>query len=350
MVQRFTGIVTGDVVEDPLIAIWNTAPFLNAFYGIDLKEYYYQAKTKLEVQLRFQNRFPEFYCFPGIWADYGAIIEPSAFGCRIEWPEGGMPMAQPVIRTEVDLRSLKKIEPKKDGLMPRALDQYRYFWDHLDVKYIEEYGYLDGLATSFGPVELAAVLMGHEHFFTKLIEDPLGVHELLKVTTDSVIRWLEAQERINGSLKRIILADHIPGQVSRSHFEEFWIPYTNTATLSFPDAMVFYHNEFPIPYVDALAEFRFHVFHFGGELGIVKKAIGEKVTLAGNLHPVSLMLSASAEEVYKAALQCLEIGASGGRFLLSTAGGLAPGTPLRNLLAMEEALDSFRKENRSPVS
>jgi uroporphyrinogen decarboxylase len=344
--QRFMRIVSAAATDDALIAIWNTAPFLNALYGVGLRDYYFDAETKLRVQLRFQDHFPEFYCFPGIWADFGALVEPHAFGCPLEWPEGGMPMAQPVIRKSGDFPAVRPIDPLKDGLMPRALDQYRYFWDHLDRKYIEEYGYLDGVATSFGPVELAAVLMGHGHFFMSLVTAPARIHELLKITTDSVIRWLEAQEKVNGALKVVSIADHIPGQVSRAHFEEFWLPYTRRVADAFPVATWIYHNEFPVPYAEALAGIRFHVFHFGGELEALKKALGDRITLAGNLHPVSLMLHGSAEEVRAEALRCLTNGAPGGRFLLSTAGGLAPGTPLVNLEAMAAALNSYRSTTR----
>jgi hypothetical protein len=49
-----------------------------------------------------------------------------------------------------------------------------------------------------------------------------------------VIRWLEAQEKVNGSLKIIAIADHIPGQVSKKHFEELWLPYTAVQTVANP--------------------------------------------------------------------------------------------------------------------
>ena len=344
--QLFDDIVAGISTDDRLIAIWNTAPFLNTLYGVSLKDYYFNAETKLHVQVRFQNDFPDFYCFPGIWADFGALMEPSAFGCLIQWPQKGMPMAQPVIRNSGDFASVKPIHPQKDGLMPQALGQYKYFWKHLEKKYIENYGYLNGVASSFGPVELAAVLMGHGHFFIGLFKQPEKIHELLKVTTDSVIRWLKAQEEINGSLRLVSIADHIPGQVSRAHFEEFWLPYTNHVADEFPSARLIYHNEFPVPYVEALGELRFHVFHFGGELDPVKHALGERVTLVGNLHPVSLMLKGSVEEIQAQALDCLKEGAPGGRFILSTAGGLAPETPVENLEAMAAALKLFSSDNK----
>ncbi len=340
--KRFEDIVAGRNRDDTLVAIWNTAPFLNSMAGIDLKDYYMDSATKLRAQLDFQDRFPAFFCFPGIWADFGALCEPSAFGCEIAWPEDGMPMAQPVINSISEISSLKPVEPEKDGLMPRAMADYRYFWDHLDRRYIEEYGYLEGVAASFGPVELAAVLLGHENFYLNLVMEPDLMKALLEITTESVLRWLKAHENINGSLKRIAIADHIPGQISREHFEEFWLPYTTAVLEEFPGALVLYHNEYPIPYLEALAQLKIHVFHFGGELAPVKAALGEKITLMGNLHPIDVMLNGSPQEVYDAAVACLEQGSPGGRFLLSSAGGLAPETPLASFEAMARAVDDFR--------
>lgn len=99
-----------------------------------------------------------------------------------------------------------------------GFERVSLFWYHLDSKYAEEYGYLKGVAVSFGPVELAAVLMGHENFFLNLMLKPQSIHRLLEITTDSVIRWLRAHEDINGTLRRIAIADHIPGQIGLQHF------------------------------------------------------------------------------------------------------------------------------------
>ena len=341
--ERFSKIVSGTGKRDILVAIFNTAPFLNVLAGVELKDYYMDVDEKLRVQSLFQDAFPDFFCFPGIWADYGALGEPSAFGCKIEWPENGMPMAQPVLKSMGDVASLKPIDPMKDGLMPRALEEFQYMWDHLDHRYIEEYGYLEGVAMSFGPVELAAVIMGYQDFYLSLRTEPDRIHSLLAITTESVLRWLKAQEKINGRLKRIGIADHIPGQISQEHFEEFWLPYSNQVVEEFSSATVIYHNEYPVPYLDAMARFKFHVWHFGGELGPVKASMGDHRTLMGNLHPIHVLLQGSPEEVYEKALVCLEEGATGGRFLLSSGGGLAPDTPRENLKSLEKAWKYFQK-------
>ncbi|MBL7225250.1 MAG: hypothetical protein ISS59_03875 [Desulfobacteraceae bacterium] len=341
--QRFSNIIAAGETEDVLIAIFNTAPFLNALAGVEIKEYYMNISEKMRVQLSFQEHFPSFFCFPGMWADYGALCEPSAFGCHIQWPEGGMPMAQPVLTSMADVRSLRPIDPMKDGLMPKALEEYRYLWDKLDTKYIDEYGYLDGIAMSFGPVELAAAIMGHGNFYLNILDEPQLMHNLLEITTESVIRWIKAQENVNGRIKRLGIADHIPGQISLQHFEEFWLPYSNRVVEAFPNATVIYHNEFPVPYLEALADFKFHVFHFGGELAAVKSLLGGHRTLMGNLHPVDTLLNGSPDEIQKETLECLRVGSLGGRFLLSSAGGLAPDTPIENLKAIETALIRFRR-------
>jgi uroporphyrinogen-III decarboxylase len=65
----------------------------------------------------------------------------------------------------------------------------------------------------------------------------------------------------------------------------------------------------------------------------------------GNLEPVGLLLMGTPGEVEEKAAECLGEGAEGGSFLLSSAGGLAPGTPIENLKAMTKALK--RWEERS---
>ena len=345
--RRFEDIVAGRTTTDVMAAIWNTAPFLNSIFNIDLKQYYTNAQTKLKVQLDFQRLFPDFICFPGIWADYGALCEPSAFGCPITWPKGSAPMTFPAVSSLSEAVALRPPNPKKDGFMPIALSEYQYFHENADPDVIDEYGYLNGVAASFGPVELAAVIMGHENFFVSLASQPAKVHELLKVMTESVIIWLKAQGDVNGPLKRFSLADHLPGQISPAMFDEFWAPYTKEVLDQFPEAMVLYHNEYPIGYVHKLEELGFDIFNFGGPLTPVKQSLGNSVTLMGNIDPIEVLLGDEPEAVKSAVMECLKKGATGGRFLLSAAGGLAPHTPIDNLKAMAEALRTYLgSENR----
>jgi uroporphyrinogen-III decarboxylase len=339
--ERFTAIVTGERTDDALVAVLGMAPFITGLTGVDLRQYYFDPAEKMRVQLWLQDRFPEFILLPGIWGDFGALGEPSAFGCPIEWPQGGMPMAMPVVSSSSDVAALKVPDPHQDGYAPQALDDYRYFQDNLDPRYIDQYGYLDGVAISMGPGELAAVLMGQAEFFMNLFDEPELIHELLAKTTEWCIRWYRAQEEVNGPLKRLIIVDHLPGQISLEHFEEFIRPYTNQVLAVFPGALVLYHNEYPVPYLPALAGLDIDIFHFGGPMSEAKAALGDKMTLMGNLDPIELLTKGSAEEVYAQSMAALEAGSPGGRFLLSSAGGMAPQTSLAGLEAMNRAVSDF---------
>jgi uroporphyrinogen decarboxylase len=345
---RFNDIVCGRNANDVLLVIWNTAPFLNALYEVGIREYYFDPEIKLDVQLKFCNQFPEIMCLPGIWADFGALCEPSAFGCEIFWPEGGgMPTAKPLRLSEQEFFMLKPIDPDKDGLMPVAFEQYRYFWENLDHRYIDEFGYLDGVAASFGPLELVAVLVGHANFFMLLMTNPKLIHYLTQITTESIIRFLRAHEQINGPLKRIAIADHIPGQISLDHFEEFFLPCTNEVLEVFPDAMVLYHNEYPIPYPEALSNLKTDIFHFGGSISRLKNAVGDRMSLMGNLPPVEVLAKGTEKDVFEESKKALAKGTTGGRFLLSSGGGLAPETPAENIVAMENALLDYLSQQKA---
>ncbi|MBI5446821.1 MAG: hypothetical protein HY900_37105 [Deltaproteobacteria bacterium] len=339
--RRFLEILGG--AEDAMLAFWATAPYLNAFAGVDLRSYYDDAEVKLRAQVAFQTEFADAMLLPGIWADYGALCEPSAFGCEVLWPEGGMPSVVPLLKSLSEIGRLRVPDPERDGFMPRALAEYRYFWDHLDPRYVERYGYLDGVATSFGPAELGAVLMGHGNFFLALAREPGRVHALLELTTEAVLLWLRAQEKVNGRLKRIALADHLPGQIRPEHFEEFFLPYTNRVVEAFPGALVLYHNEYPIKYLPLLARLKVSLFHFGGSVRAAKEALGGAMALMGNLAPVGLLRQGTPAEVEEEATTCLMEGVPGGRFFLSSAGGLAPDTPLENLKAAGHAIERWQQ-------
>ncbi len=344
LIQKFQDIVEGRVPGGLIAAVFNTAPFLNSIEGIPIKDYYMNSAVKMQTQLKFQDRFPELLCLPGVWADFGAILEPSALGCKIYWPEGGgVPTALPAVSSPSEFGRLKPANPQQNGLMPQALKDYEYMQQNLDPKYREKYGYLDGVAVSFGPVELGAVVMGHYEFFLHIESNSSAMHELFKITTESVINWLRACERMNSKLKRVILADHIPGQVNRDIVEEYFIPYTTQIINEFSSAKFIWHNEFPIPYLEAFTSMNFDVFHFGGELAPALANLGDKMVLMGNIDAM-VLLRGQPKEVSALSRKCLEEGSQTKGFLLSAAGGVAPDTPLENIQVLLDEIRNFNNQ------
>lgn len=77
------------------------------------------------------------------------------------------------------------------------------------------------------------------------------------------------------------------------------------------------------------------------ELYEVKQKRGKEIALMGNLHTTDTMLYGSAEQVYAAAKQALEIAKEGGAFILSTGDQCPIDTPDENIFAMVQAAKDF---------
>jgi len=325
---------------DPVpVAIWVTSPFVCSLFNVKVKDYHLDPQLMLETQLALQREYPGMMLLPGAYPEFGTVVEASSFGCEVVWFENDAPYVKPAIKNLRDVVYLKPPNPQKDGLMPRVLEGYRYLWNSLDKRYIDNYGYLDGVAFSMGPIETAALIVAFDNFLISLYDYPDLIHQLLDVVTDSIILWIKAQEEVNGKIKRLFVADHMPHSLSSSHFEEFFFPYLLRIFKEFPDAIKLYHNEGNVLHVlDRIGNLGADIFHFGVDISEAKRIIGDRVCLMGNLDPVNLLLRGTPQQVLRECKRCISIASPSGGYLLSSAGGLAPGTPRENLKAIIDSV------------
>jgi uroporphyrinogen decarboxylase len=322
-------------------------------FGVGVKDYLYDPATKLRVQCAFQDAYPQAMIVPGIYPDFGCgVVEPSAFGCRLVQREDNPLAPEPICPQTLHAQSgeggieaaLKLDVPdiRKDGLMPQVLEHYRYFWKHLDRRYIDRYGYLEGFAFAVGPVETAALVAGYENFLMGLVDHPEAVHRLLSRATELTVSWLRAQEKINGTLQRIYLLDHTPARVGPAHFEEFVFPYLARVCREFSRAVKIYHIcDHGIAHVlPRLPDMGIDVLYFGADMAEVKQQVGSRVCLMGNLSPIGHFLQGSPESVAVEAGRCIEIAAEEeGGYLLAPSGAFIPGTPDENIQAVFKAVE-----------
>ena len=95
------------------------------------------------------------------------------------------------------------------------------------------------------------------------------------------------------------------------------------------------------------------VFHFGvstklnkvtpqlEDLKLAKKVIGNELCLMGNLDPVKELLPNNTPDILKLSLERLQWGAPGGGYLLSSGGGMAPGTSCQTIETMLQATRQY---------
>ena len=344
--ERFLASIHHQETHPVPVVGWDNAVPITRLAGIPAKDYYRDAAVKLAIQKQVLDEFPSIRWVPGFHADYGVVIEASAFGCPVQWFDDDSPYAHSILTSLADIDKLTVPDPERDGLGPEALSQYRYFWDHVDRHYVDEYGYLDGFALSMGPLEIIASLRGHEGLFLDMYDDPVRLNRLLEIVTEYVLRWVRAQERINGKCKLLILVDHMPGNISVDCFEKYAFPYFKYIFDQFPDAIHLYHNEgASMHYISRIPDFGAQVFHCGKvDLVKAKQTIGNRVCLMGNLDAPADLLFSKPERVTQLCLEMLRVAAPGGGYLLCTGGAMAPGTPRENLTAMVQAVSEYELE------
>ncbi len=342
--SRFMKAVFHKDVHPVPVAGWDNAVPITRMYGVKALDYYEDIALKLNIQKKIINEFPSIKWIPGLHADFGVIVEASAFGCKVKWFDDETPFAYPIINSLNDVKNLKVPNPNVDGMMPKVIDDYRYMWKNLETWYIEECGYLEGFALTLGPLELAATLCGQENFYLGVYDDPKRLHKLLEITTETCIRWVQAQEKVNGALKFLVVVDHIPANLSVPLLEEFAVPYFKQVFSKFAYAPArLYHNEGDSNhYITLIPEFGANIFHCGAvDLLKAKRKIGNEVCLMGNLNPIKLLQAKSAESIKEKCLALLRVAAPGSGYVLSTGGAMAPYTSKNYLWAMIQASTDY---------
>jgi uroporphyrinogen decarboxylase len=184
-----------------------------------------------------------------------------------------------------------------------------------------------------------------------LIEDPKGAHKLIDLCTRVTIDWLKAQHGAIGStVEGIFLLDDIVGFVNEEHYLEFAHPYLTRICEAFPaDWVKLYHNDAGIDAcLDHLPDAGFNVLNWGKQKDIreVKRRVGDRMCLMGNVNPLEVGVRGTPDEVKAATLDALE-GSEGEGIILSVGGGVSPGMPRQNIEAMLDALRQFNSRGRS---
>jgi uroporphyrinogen decarboxylase len=344
ILERTMKAINHEEVYPVPVVLWDLAPWMPSMFGYDVKKYYLDFDLKLHTQLKLQDTYPDAMFFPGLHPDYGIIVQPTAFGGKVQWMEGDAPYVHPSIHSYSEIDSIKPIDPRKDGLMPNVLKEWEMLWQRVDKKYIEQYGYLDGHAICLGPSEAAGLILGYDKLFNGYYEETNRIKNLLSIVTEETIKWIKYQEAVNGTLKRLFVIDHLSSQISPSHYTEFYHPYIKAIFDEFSGAEIrLWHNEGKSRHIyNHIPSIGCNVYNFGEDpVAEIKAAIGDKICLMGNINGVKMVRSYDIATVKEIALSCIKDGAKGGGFLLSGAGGLSVGTTTDMVQAMVDASFSY---------
>ncbi|GAG90967.1 unnamed protein product, partial [marine sediment metagenome] len=191
-----------------------------------------------------------------------------------------------------------------------------------------------------GPITAAGLAWGMENLMRNMIKNPDLVHKILEITTDSIIKFLNAQMELG--IDNVVLADPSASCtcISPEFFKEFAFPYYKKIVrkVNSPTFLIHICGEIfniikqitRIPKMMAISVDMV-------DLKEAKNEIGKKfVALMGNV-PTEIMRYGTPIQVEEEAKKCIQAVAEGGKFMLSTACDIAPKTPPENIRALINA-------------
>jgi uroporphyrinogen-III decarboxylase len=318
------------------VALIVDSPWIPGYLGITHLDYFLDADTWFQANLRVARDFPNVIPFPSWWAEYGMAIEPSALGSRIHFYSDRTPDESPVLARIEDAAALTPVNPHSDGLMPFALHRYR-----TQKNRILDAGFTIPVVAARGPLCLASFLRGLTPLMTDLVEAPDAVQTLLQLTTRCVIDWLTAQaETIGDSVQGILVLDDIVGFLSPSMYRRFAHPYLKQICEAFPaDWVKVYHNDANVrPMLAELPDTGFDVLNWSHNITVelaARKTAG-RMCLMGNVDPLDLGVRGTPDQVRDAARKVIA-DAGETSLILSVGGGVSPGMPAGNIAALCDA-------------
>lgn len=340
--MRLIQVANGGIPDAVPVLLPVESGFMAEYGNVPQREYHNDPRKMLECQAAVSKRFGG---LTPLYTDFGVVTEAAAF-CEIFWPEDDSPWALPAIKTADEVDSLSIPNFEKDGLFPKIIEYFEKMNDLANEIKIESLirnsrGPV-GFGTIRGPVVLAAMIRGINEFFMDLILAPEQMHRLLNIATETLLGYLKLQKERLGGLSVIFMADDVSGLISPAQYKEFFIPYARRIFDEYKDVLTIYHCDSNMAKtVELAAETGAKGFHMGymHDLADLKKSIGTKIGLMGNVAPVHVLMRGTPEDVTAAATECIRKASEGGGFVLSSGGVIDRGTPPENIDALIAATE-----------
>jgi hypothetical protein len=323
------------------------------------REYFEDPAVQWEVQLALQRWIRENVPQDGPWGlpeewdgvspDFQNVYEAAWLGCPIEYRDGEVPDTRPLLRERKGrLASMTIPDPIRGGIMGRGLE----FRDYFDQRRRQEQfcgrpvgaPSLCGGGTD-GPFTVACNLRGTSELCVDMYEDPRFVRELLDFVTEAIIVRVRAVGEANGTSypqQRWGFADDSIQLLSVAQYREVVLPYHRRLLAEFsrggPNSIHLCGSvQRLLPALQQELNIQDFDLGFPVDLGQVRRELGPRATLHGNLHP-ELLRGGPPSAIGEETARIMQSGVKEGRrFVFSEGNNVAPATPVEHFAAAYEA-------------
>ncbi|MDR1773325.1 MAG: uroporphyrinogen decarboxylase family protein [Clostridioides sp.] len=335
-IERMTAFVQGKEIDRV-----PCSPFLgesvSSIFGHTIYDYNHDANVLVDVAVKsFETFRPDSISFgPGLQGI------PEAMGSEVVFPLNNTPFInKPAIADYSELPKLRPIDVNKDGRIHLFLEGLKITLDKLSDK-------VDVGSSVGGPFTVAAFLRGTDQFLRDLSKNKEEVHQLLEISTQSVINYIDAclDMGIAPGIAEPIASGTL---ISSKNFNEFAKPYLKKCM----DRIIERTGGGATLHIcgktkkiwDGMVDVGIKSLSLDNAEDIqeLKELHGDKVRIIGNVDPVNTILRGTVEDVYEEAKQCIIKGHDNPKgYILSTGCDVPIGSNPDNIIAMMDAARIF---------
>lgn len=194
--------------------------------------------TQVEVCQKMLSNRGDFV--PVISPMIGIVAIPSAMGCPVEWWEDDLPAVRPAISGPAEIAALRK-PALSAGVMGMALEYTRHWLRRTECRIPI------GPVDCQSPLDLAALVLGHNNYLEALYTHPGEIKRLLQLLTETQIEFILEQRR----LVRAAGAEFVPSYAYPWLPDGFGVNIAHDENVMISAEM---HDEFALPYLNQISE------------------------------------------------------------------------------------------------
>jgi uroporphyrinogen-III decarboxylase len=232
--------------------------------------------------------------------------------------------------------------PVSQGLDFPIDPHHAYDIFHIIKEKVSDRFSIHGEVTS--PFDYFLHLFGVKNAMMNLIEEPLKSIEILQKYARGVTKFALDQAEIGVDAVKISSPYAGAGFISPEFYRKFVLPFESQIA----DAVRYMGTHVYIHTCGAIND-RLEMMRDSGVSGIecldppplgnvqledAKERVGQKIFIKGNIDPINVLLQGNVEDVKRDAANRIEVGKTGGGYILSTACSIAPYTNRENVLAL----------------
>ena len=293
------------------------------------------ALTSADLQAETLIAMQEQFGFDVILPFMDLSVEAEALGLEIKFHDNGAPdVREHPIETTEDLEKYHAPDPATDGRMNVFTDTIRRVKAHTASKGTGDM-FIAGYVSS--PFTLAGLLMGAENLAINTLLEPEFCHACIDFALSCIIPYAKAQQEAGADC--VVLLDPTAVLLSPGLYDTFVKPSVEKVAEALDIPVILHVCGQTTPIMKNLASTHVDALSLDSDVNLLEimPLIPDDMVIIGNIHPVSIMLYADADEVRSATLRLVEEMRPFRNFILSTGCDLPSDTPLANIDAFMKA-------------